>query len=115
VGREISNSFLARLNQLKSIWNRAKMNIGLYNNQVLFDQVLLNSDDENDDEPPARRPRIFRPRTFCNLDDVDTRKRFRLNLHHVQMIVDRIGAVISHNTDKNCALDPWQQVLLSLR
>lgn len=87
-----------------------KMNVGLYEENILSD-----SDDENENGRPARRPRIFRPRINFDRDEIDSRQRFRLTRDHVQLLVERIGPFIEHGSDRNCALTPEQQIMLSLR
>jgi hypothetical protein len=85
------------------------MNLGLYRNNV------LRFDEDDEEERPAKRPRIFRPRINFDRDDIDTRQRFRLTQAHVQLLVERIGPYIDHGSNKNHALSAEQQIMLSLR
>lgn len=87
------------------------MNIGLYGNVFGGDP-----EEESDDEgPPRRRPRIFRPRINFDRDDIDTKQRFRLTRAHVDILEAEIGQYIQHETEENCALNVRQEIILSLR
>ena len=65
--------------------------------------------------PRRRRQRIFKIRTNFHLPPSDNRSRFRLLNRHVNMIVDSLAPFIAHETDRNFALSPEQQVRLALR
>jgi len=85
------------------------MNIGLYANP------FLDPDDEEAGNVRQRLPRVYRPRINFDLHPSQARERFRLTTDHVNFVTDRIGRFIEHETEKNCALTPAQQIMLSLR
>jgi nuclease HARBI1 len=77
-----------------------------------------NSDDEWIPEmlqPRRRRPRLFRIRTNFDLPPSDNRSRFRLENRHVDAILEQVGPLIAHDTNRNYALSPEQQIRTSLR
>ena len=84
---------------------------------------MFESDSESDQEDwfPLPQPnnlrseRIFRPRTNFNLPPQDNRARFRLHDAHIEILLERLAPIISHNTDRNFALTAEQQIRLALR
>lgn len=64
-----------------------------------------------------RRPRRIRERVdfFQINDDIDLVSRFRFRRNDIDFIVNIIEDDIRHNTDKNHALSPSQQLLVALR
>lgn len=83
---------------------------------------MFDSDSDSDDswipemllERP-RRPRTFKPRINFDLPPTDNRARFRLLDRHVESIVRTLSPFIAHDTDRNFALNPEQQIRLALR
>ena len=64
-----------------------------------------------------RRERVFRDRRnpLDIYNDEDLRKRYRFSREGILMITDIIAADIEHPTRRNCALPPYQQVLIALQ
>ena len=58
-----------------------------------------------------RRRKVYRSRINFELDDWIA--RFRLNRGAVERIIQDIGYRLQHDTDKNMALSPMQQLLLA--
>ena len=81
------------------------------------DEAVLNhSSDESVEEVPQIRVR--RPRIFCdrvNFEVCDFKDRFRLTIEQVNNLIDSIGQFLQHDTNRNKALTPRQQVLIALR
>ncbi len=72
----------------------------------------LSSSESEDDAVPQRKRRNFRPRINFYLDYFT--ERFRLNRLQAERLVQRIGATLRHETERNCALSPREQVLVCL-
>lgn len=66
-------------------------------------------------QPPRRRRRIFKPMINVNFPPSDNRSRFRLTDAHIDQIVQRLAPIIQHETERNFALSPEQQIRFSLR
>jgi hypothetical protein len=87
----------------------------------LFDLFSSSDDGDSDGENHPhqqlrrRRPRMFKPRINFGLPATDNRMRFRLTDAHVNHIVGVLSPIIQHQTDRNFALTPDQQVRLALR
>lgn len=85
----------------------------------------MNSTDEDDDFDDGnydglqrrrrRRRRIFKPRINFDLPMTYKMERFRLTDAHIDVIIDRLAPFIRHETDRNFALSPEEQIRLSLR
>ena len=60
-----------------------------------------------------RRERVFRPR--INMDELYFVQRFRLTVNEVMHLVHTISIYLQHQTARNYALTPVQQVLIALR
>lgn len=79
------------------------------------------SSDESDREVEdiGRRQRQYRPRINFDFDAMFRSKdfigRFRLNHAQVERIIQDIGHVLEHDSDRNNALTPRQQLLLAFR
>ena len=81
---------------------------------------MFSSSDSDDDWVPEaiannRNARRYRPRTNFDLYPQQNRARFRLYDGHVQIVLTRLADIIAHDSDRNFALLPEQQVRLSLR
>lgn len=90
-----------------------------------FDRVMMDlltsSSDETDHElvENVRRRKVYRPRINFDFDAMfrsrDFRARFRLSHTDVERIIQDIGHRLQHETDRNMALTPHQQLLLAFR
>lgn len=60
-------------------------------------------------------PRRYRPRANFDLLPEQNRSRFRLHDGHINQILDRLQDILIHETDRNFALSPEQQIRLSIR
>lgn len=70
------------------------------------------SDEEFDRQT---RKRMMRPRiNFSTFDSVEFKMRFRLRPHEAELVLSYIGHDLKHRTEKNGALTPQQQLLVSL-
>ncbi|XP_018359328.1 PREDICTED: putative nuclease HARBI1 [Trachymyrmex cornetzi] len=80
----------------------------------LFNLVLSSSDD---DEEQFRRRSKFKQRInyFDELDDIEFKMRFRLNKQSVLLILEEIRQVLEFVTNRNNAISPMEQLLLTLR
>lgn len=58
-----------------------------------------------------RRPRVFRPR--INMDP--STERFRLDDETIDFLIERCGADLRHESDRNYALSPREQILCATR
>lgn len=63
-----------------------------------------------------RRPKLYKPRiNFTNLSRANFIEKFRLTPSEAEIVLQVIGDTIKHKTQKNCALAPQQQLLITLR
>ncbi len=77
---------------------------------------LTDSDEENRPPPPKkRRKRTFRERINFQLVDGEFVERFRFSKEGVEHLVKRVGNDLQSKTARNCALSPYQKLLLALR
>lgn len=80
-----------------------------------FPTSSSSSDDENLIEP-TRIKKIYRPRINFSFNRLWAfTDRFRLSSDEIENIVQNIGPQLQHNTDRNSALSPTQQLLLAIR
>jgi hypothetical protein len=87
---------------------------------MMLSDLSSTSSDEHDVEPPrrpARRIRFIRDREnpFELQDDVEFKKRFRLNKTTLMKLVHLIGDAIEPRTRRNKSLDARAQILITLR
>jgi hypothetical protein len=87
---------------------------------MMLSDLSSTSSDEHDVEPPrrpARRIRFIRDREnpFELHDDVEFKKRFRLNKTTLMNLVHLIGDAIEPRTRRNKSLDARAQILITLR
>ncbi|CAH2091630.1 unnamed protein product [Euphydryas editha] len=80
------------------------------------------SESSSDDEIVAeyvlmRRPKVFRPRNppLGHWDEVDFCQRYRLSKESVIWIIRNIGDELKRPTERNYAVTPMEQLLLTLR
>jgi hypothetical protein len=72
------------------------------------------SDDDDDNAPIQRGPKVFRPRiTFEVPNDFQFKEKFRLRRGEVDTVLGRIAPYLL-NSEKNMALTPMQQLLVAL-
>jgi hypothetical protein len=83
---------------------------------MMLSDLSSTSCDEHDVEP-ARRIRFIRDREnpFELQDDVEFKKRFRLNKTTLMKLVHLIGNAIEPRTRRNKSLDARAQILITLR
>jgi hypothetical protein len=87
---------------------------------MMLSDLSSTSSDEHDVEPPrrpARRIRFIRDREnpFELHDDVEFKKRFRLNKTTLMNLVHLIGDATEPRTRRNKSLDARAQILVTLR
>jgi hypothetical protein len=76
-------------------------------------QILDSSDDSEQEDRPIRR-RLYRPRINFEVDnDSQFKEKFRMRRAEVELLLERIGALLI-DTNKNHAISPLQQILLTL-
>eukprot|EP00102_Acyrthosiphon_pisum_P018215 XP_008189891.1 PREDICTED: uncharacterized protein LOC103311868 [Acyrthosiphon pisum] len=89
-------------------------------NYGLIDQESDSSDFENEMAEfnvAIRKEKIFRERKnyFELLDEVEFQKRFRLKKQTVKIILEELQDQIKYPTNRNNAISPMTQLLLTLR
>lgn len=81
----------------------------------IFDSSSEDEGDQTQSEGRPRRKRVFRDRiNFEFFLESTFMERFRLSRFATETVLNAIGSVIDHKTDKNHALDPKQQLLVAL-
>ncbi|XP_011705880.1 PREDICTED: putative nuclease HARBI1 [Wasmannia auropunctata] len=70
---------------------------------------------ENDQQQRRRRKFKHRINYFEELDDVDFKMRFRLNKQSVLLVLEEIRGELEFLTNRNHAVSPMEQLLLTLR
>lgn len=83
------------------------------------DEAVLHHTSDDEDEEADQQPLWQRrQRIFCkriNFEIIDFRARFRCTVYQVSDLVNTIGQFLQHDTYRNHALTPRQQVLIALR
>lgn len=82
---------------------------------LICDSESSDSDGDFGFRHRQRRPRTFKSRINFILHPIDARARFRLTNVHINQIIARLGPILQHETDRNHALTPDQQIKLALR
>lgn len=78
--------------------------------------ISSDSDSEDDEiQQVRRRPRTFRPRINFQMHPIDAQCRYRLTNDHIHELVARLGPLLQHDTDRNHALSPEQQIRVAIR
>jgi len=73
------------------------------------------SDTDSEDERPIRKRKVFKERiNYNDLYGVEFKEKFRLRPEEVDFVLTRIGAHIQHETTRNNALSPKNQLLTVL-
>ncbi|CAI6375872.1 unnamed protein product [Macrosiphum euphorbiae] len=85
--------------------------------EKIVDLITSTDSSDNEFEPQVRRPRVFKERRnyLLTMNNEEFKKRFRLSKNAVVHIIDQIRDKIAHRTDRNNAVSPENQVLLTLR